>query len=161
MAEEKMLTIIVELILSLWEKIGCIIILYFVCLSFSYFSGFLVSIKDKHWKPRRALSGIWKSIGSLLAVMIGGILDLLIEFMNIYFDPVNINIGDIPVFCCLVLVWCITSELGSISKNARKLGYTMPKFLESGIVRFRDTIANPENETKRQNKESQNDGKNR
>lgn len=155
-----MLVNVFKIILSLWERLGCIIILYFGCLASNYLSGVLVAIKAKRWRPGKNLEGIWKIVGSLFAVMVGGTLDLLIEFMNVHFDPVNISIGNIPMFCCLVLVWCIAFELGSIIKNARKLGHAMPRFLEYGIEKLRKTIEEPPKGAVKDNTESHKYAKN-
>lgn len=131
---------LMDVISCFWEKTFYMLILYFVCLSFNYISEVLVVLKNKQWKSYNVSAGAWRIIGSMCAVAVGGILDLLIEFMNIHLDSINIHIGNIPVFCCLALGWCILSELRGISKNARNLGYAVPRFLEVSILRLKEEI---------------------
>lgn len=150
-----------EIAASLWERLGCIIILYCWCLAVSFLSGILVEVKGKCWKASKTMAGLWKIGGSLCTVMVGGTLDLLIDFLNIHVSFININIGNMPLFCSLVLAWCIASELRSILKNARKMGYVMPKFLEHGIAKLKETLEESQGEIEMKEPEKHNTDKNR
>lgn len=132
--------ILVNAIVSFWDTLRYLIVLFCISLILNYLSGVIVAVKGKRRLSRSSFTGGWRVVGSMLAIVVGGLLDLLIEFLNIYFDSVNFKIDNIPLFCCLALVWSIASELASIAKNARKLGHVMPKFLESVIARLKETI---------------------
>lgn len=138
--EKEILINLMDVVSSFWGIIYYIILLYLVCLSINYTAGVLVAIKKKQWKTYDVFAGVWRIVGSVCAIMVGISLDLLIEFLNVYFHSINIQIGNIPVFCCLVLAWCIVSELAGIIKSARELGYSAPSFLESAVRRLGEEI---------------------
>lgn len=140
MAEKQILEHLLEFIVSIWDRIGWLFIIYFGTFMIEYVSGTLVLVKSKRWKAKKTMPFIWRITGSLFAIAIGGVLDLLIDFLNIRVDLIDIRFGNIPMFCGLILIWCIANELGNISKNAKKLGYVVPRFLESGVDKFKENI---------------------
>lgn len=140
MPDENLLLGLVGVVSAFWGKLFYILILYVACMLFSYVSGVLVTLKSKCWKSYNFITGVWRIVGSVCAVVAGGTIDLLIEFMNFHFDSVNLHIGEVPVFCCLVIGWCILTESRRIIKNAEKLGYGVPRFLGTSILKLRDEI---------------------
>jgi toxin secretion/phage lysis holin len=122
-----------SLVFSLMGKINLLVIFFFVCIVLDYVSGTLAAIKKKQWSASKAATGIWKKVGSIFAVIVGIILDLLLQTIEMQFPDLDLPLSGHPIFCCLVLIWYIATELGSITENAGKMGAPVPKFLLANL----------------------------
>ncbi len=143
MLEKMSISGIGALLFSLLGKVDWLILFYGICMFLDYVSGTLSAIKSKSWSASRAAQGIWKKIGSIFAVICGAILDLLLFIVDAKFPNIELPINCKAIFCCVVLIWYIVTELGSIAENAGRMGAPIPKFLKTHLDSLKNSIDSP------------------
>lgn len=98
----------------------------------------LTACRSGSWNSAAARDGIWHKLGSILAVLVAGLMDLVLGVI-VNCIPQIILPFEYGVFLCpVVLVWYIVTELGSMVENAERMGAPVPEFLRKAIGVFED-----------------------
>lgn len=124
---------------ALWGWFGWVVVGWIALLGLDWITGSAAAIKSGTWSSKAARDGAWHKLGSIIAVLVSGLLDLLFGLMldNIPFKlPFNYTV----LLCPLVIFWYILTEAGSIVENAGTLGAPIPSWLRKAISAFRDKL---------------------
>ena len=125
---------------ALWGWFGWLILLWFVCLVLDYLTGSAAALRNGLWSSRAARDGIWHKLGSVVAVLTAGILDLTIGMILQNLPGVSLPFDYEVFFCPLVVIWYILTECGSIVENAAALGAEIPRWLARALAALRDRV---------------------
>jgi len=143
-SEKGLLTILISLIVIYGNWFQALVVVYFICCSLDFISGTASAIKTKSWSANSAWNGVWKKSGSMFAILVAAITDMLLHMLA---NGLQVGI-DIPefdlLFCPLVISWYIVTELGSVIENAHTLGAPIPKFLYHAIEKLNASIDDEE-----------------
>lgn len=126
------------LLTALWGWFGWLVVAWVACMAIDWITGSAAAVKGGEWSSKVARDGCWHKLGSIVAVLVSGILDLV---MGLLLD----NVPSLPIhytvfLCPLMLVWYIVTETGSIVENAGKLGANIPPWLRKAIAALKDTV---------------------
>ena len=130
---------VLALLTAFWGWFGWLVVAWIACMILDYFTGSGAAWKNGEWSSKVARDGLWHKLGSIVAVITAGILDLVVGL-------ILGNIGtDLPftytvLLCPLVIVWYILTEAGSITENAGKLGAPIAPWLRKAIAALKDTV---------------------
>lgn len=129
------------LLTALWGWFGWLVVAWIACMMVDYITGTLAAKRMGEWSSKVARDGLWHKAACVLAVLTGGILDLVVGLL------VN-NMADVLPFgytvllCPLMVVWYIITEAGSILENVGRMGGPVPKWAHKAIAALRDTVDN-------------------
>ena len=89
---------------------------------------------------RGVVHGIWHKLGSVAAVIVAGILDVVIGHLLGNVPGVELPFTYTVLLCPLVVVWYILTEAGSIIENAGALGAPIPAWLTKMIAALGSSV---------------------
>lgn len=127
------------LLTALWGWFGWLVVAWVACMGVDYITGTLAAKRKGEWSSKVARDGLWHKAACVLAVLTGGILDLVVGLL------VN-NMADLlPIrytvlLCPLMIVWYIITEAGSIMENVGRMGGPVPQWAKKAIAALRDTV---------------------
>lgn len=129
---------ILGLLTALWGWFGWLVVAWVACMAIDWITGSAAAYKAGEWSSKVARDGCWHKLGSIVAVGVAGILDLVVGLLleNVPGLPIHYTV----LLCPLVLVWYIVTETGSIIENAGKLGAPIPAWLRKAIAALKDTV---------------------
>lgn len=107
-----------------------------------YISGSRVAIKKEEWSSEKAKQGIWHKFMMVLVVLGTGILDLVLGTVLANIPAIPLPFNYTVLFCPLVVVWYILTELGSLLENAVAAGVPMPDFLLKVVKGLKVAVTN-------------------
>ncbi|MBM6664332.1 phage holin family protein, partial [Flavonifractor plautii] len=84
--------------------------------------------------------GIWHKLGSVAAVIVAGILDVVIGHLLGNVPGVELPFTYTVLLSPLVVVWYILTEAGSIIENAGALGAPIPAWLSKMIAALEQKV---------------------
>ena len=125
---------VVAMLTTLWGWFGWLVILWFACMALDYGTGSAVALRTGNWSSKAARDGIWHKLGSVVAVLVAGILDLTIGTILANIPAVTLPFDYSVFFCPLVVIWYILTECGSITENAASLGAPLPSWLAKALA---------------------------
>lgn len=125
---------------ALWGWFGWMVIAWMFCMGLDYATGTAVAIKDGEWASSRARDGLWHKFGSIVAVAVSGLLDIVIGHLCHHALPTGVTFNYAAILCPLVVVWYIITETGSILENAGKLGAQYPAWLTNAIAALKKQV---------------------
>lgn len=103
------------------------VILMVLCTVIDYATGLMaVSQRDEKLSSYRSIKGIMKKVCMWLLVVVGAIVDELIEYAS---ATAGITLPVTFLVACVVAIWIICSELISILENMIDIGVVLPPFL--------------------------------
>ena len=108
---------------------GWLCVVFVLAMLVDYFTGSAVAMKEKNWSSGVAFNGIWRKVGSILAVLVAGGADFMLWQITSNIPGITLPFAVPLLFCPLVLTWYILTEFGSIMENIGKLGAPLPAFL--------------------------------
>lgn len=115
---------------------GWLTVLFVICMAADYLSGSAAALRHGEWSSAAARAGLWHKSGEIIAVAVAAGADFLIGLMTEmteYVAVIQLPFEYTVLFCPLVLVWYILTELGSIIENAGRLTDNIPPFLKKAI----------------------------
>lgn len=133
------LTAILTALTALWGWFGWLVVAWIALMAIDYATGSAVAWKNGEWDSNVSLEGRWHKVGSFVAVLTAGILDMVLRHL-IGNAPITLPFEYNALLCPLVLVWYILTEAGSIVENAGALGAPIPSWLTKAIKVFRDKV---------------------
>lgn len=127
---------------SLLGWFGWLVVIFVACLVGDWTTGTMVACKNGEWSSKKSREGIWHKFGSIVAVLVTVILDIVIGMAINNIPSITLPFKYTVLLCPIVLVWYIVGELGSIIENAGKMGAPVPSFLRKVIAVFKTTVDN-------------------
>ena len=116
---------------------GWLVILYALTMAIDYVTGTIVAFKEKCWSSHVARQGLWKKVGSLLAVLVAVLTDMLLS-IAVNYAGIVLPFTYKSLLSPLVLVWYTLTELGSIVENAGRMGAPVPQILKHTLSVLRE-----------------------
>lgn len=130
----------VAVLTALWGWFGWLLVGWFGLLLLDYITGSAVALKNGDWRSQAARDGIWHKLGSLVAVLVAGILDILVGQVLTNLSGVTLPFHYTVLLCPLVVAWYILTEAGSIVENAGKLGAPVPAWLKQAVAALKEQV---------------------
>ncbi|ACL77237.1 phage holin family protein [Ruminiclostridium cellulolyticum] len=119
---------------------GWLVVIFVGSLLSDWITGTLVACKNGQWSSKASREGIWHKFGSIIAVLVAAVVDIVIGMVINNIPSVTLPFTYTVLLCPIVLVWYIVGELGSIIENAGLMGAPVPSFLQKMIVAFKNTV---------------------
>lgn len=117
---------------------GWLVILFILCMTIDYLTGTASAMRKGEWSSAIARDGLWHKCGTLIAVVVSGLADLVVGLVVNNLPAVALPFDYSVLICPIVVVWYILTELGSIVENAGALGAPIPDFLKKAISVFKN-----------------------
>lgn len=119
---------------------GWLVILFFLCMVIDYLTGSAAAMRKGDWSSSVARAGLWHKCGSLIAVIVSGLADIVVWLVVNNIPAITLPWDYTVLICPIVVVWYILTEFGSIIENAGELGAPIPGFLKNMILVFKNVI---------------------
>ena len=119
---------------ALWGWFGWVVVAWIGFMLIDYATGSAAALRAGTWSSKTARDGIWHKLGSVAAVIVAGILDVVIGHLLDNVPGVELPFTYTVLLCPLVVVWYILTEAGSIIENAGALGAPFPAWLKKMIA---------------------------
>lgn len=124
---------------------GWLVVIFIATMVIDYFTGSAAAGKNGEWSSKRAREGLWHKCGSLIAVIVAGLADIVLGLIVNNIPAIVLPWEYTVLICPVVVVWYIITELGSIIENVGELGAPIPSFLRNMIKALKaaaDTAGN-------------------
>ena len=125
---------------ALWGWFGWLVICWILCMVIDYATGSAAAVLAGKWSSKAARDGIWHKMGAVVVVIVAAILDMVIATTIEHIPAITLPFEYTVFFCPLVVVWCIITELGSITENAGAMGAPVPPWLAKAIELLGDKV---------------------
>ena len=125
---------------ALWGWFGWVVLAWIGLMVIDYITGSAAALRAGKWSSSTARDGIWHKLGSVVAVMVSGILDVVIGHLLANVPGVELPFTYSVLLCPLVVMWYILTEAGSIIENAGALGAPVPAWLTKMIAALESTV---------------------
>lgn len=119
---------------------GWLTVTFVVCMTVDWITGSAAAAKVGEWNSKRGREGLWHKTGSIIAVIVSAILDVVIGTIINNIPSITLPFLYTVLLCPVVMVWYVLTELGSIIENAGKMGAPVPDFLRRAILLFKATV---------------------
>jgi toxin secretion/phage lysis holin len=119
---------------------GWLTVTFVACMTVDWITGSAAAIKAGEWNSKRGREGLWHKTGSIIAVGVAAILDVVIGTVINNIPSITVPFTYTVLLCPIVMVWYILTELRSIIENAGKMGAPVPSFLQKAILLFKGTV---------------------
>lgn len=118
---------------------GWLVVIFIGTMAIDYLTGSAAAAKNGEWSSKKAREGLWHKCGSLIAVIVAGLADIVMGLVVNNIPAITLPWAYTVLICPVVVVWYIVTEMGSIVENAGELGAPVPGFLKSMIEVFKST----------------------
>ena len=125
---------------ALWGWFGWVVLAWIGLMLIDYITGSAAALRAGKWSSSTARDGIWHKLGSVVAVIVAGILDLVVGRLLANVPGVELPFTYSVLLCPLVVMWYILTEAGSIIENAGELGAPVPAWLTKMIAALESTV---------------------
>ena len=125
---------------ALWGWFGWVVVAWIGFMLIDYATGSCAALRAGEWSSKTARDGIWHKLGSVAAVIVAGILDVVIGHLLGNVPGVELPFTYTVLLSPLVVVWYILTEAGSIIENAGALGAPIPAWLSKMIAALEQKV---------------------
>ena len=125
---------------ALWGWFGWVVVAWIGFMFIDYATGSAAALRAGEWSSKTARDGIWHKLGSVAAVIVAGILDVVIGHLLGNVPGVELPFTYTVLLCPLVVIWYILTEAGSIIENAGALGAPIPAWLTKMIAALESKV---------------------
>ena len=125
---------------ALWGWFGWVVVAWIVFMLIDYATGSAAALRAGEWSSKTARDGIWHKLGSVAAVIVAGILDVVIGHLLGNVPGVELPFTYTVLLCPMVVVWYILTEAGSIIENAGALGAPIPAWLTKMVASLGSSV---------------------
>ena len=125
---------------ALWGWFGLVVVAWIGCMLIDYATGSAAALRAGEWSSKSARDGIWHKLGSVVAVIVAAILDVVIGHLLANLPGVELPFAYTVLLCPLVVIWYILTEAGSIIENAGALGAPVPGWLRKMIAALEQKV---------------------
>ena len=119
---------------ALWGWFGWVVVTWVVFMVIDYVTGSCAALRAGEWSSKSARDGIWHKLGSIVAVIVAALLDVVISRLLANVPGVELPFTYSVLLSPLVVIWYILTEAGSIIENAGALGAPIPAWLTKMIA---------------------------
>ena len=119
---------------ALWGWFGWVVFAWVVSMVIDYLTGSAAALRAGEWSSKSARDGIWHKLGSIVAVIVAALLDVVIRRLLANVPGVELPFTYSVLLSPLVVIWYILTEAGSIIENAGALGAPIPAWLTKMIA---------------------------
>lgn len=109
-------------------------------MAIDYITGSFAALRAGEWSSSTARDGIWHKVGSIVAVVVAAILDMVIGMIIANIPNITLPFTYSVLLGPLVVIWYILTEAGSIIENAGALGAPIPPWLSKMIEALRNNV---------------------
>lgn len=134
------ITAILAAMTALWGWFGWIIVAWIACMAIDYLTGSAAALRAGEWSSSVARDGIWHKVGSIVAVVVAAILDMVISTIISNIPNVTLPFTYSVLLGPLVVIWYILTEAGSIIENVGALGAPIPTWLSKMIETLKSNV---------------------
>ncbi len=134
------ITAILAAMTALWGWFGWIIVAWIACMAIDYLTGSAAALRAGEWSSSVARDGIWHKVGSIVAVVVAAILDMVISTIISNIPNVTLPFTYSVLLGPLVVIWYILTEAGSIIENVGALGAPIPSWLSKMIETLKSNV---------------------
>lgn len=134
------ITAILAAMTALWGWFGWIVVAWIACMAIDYITGSFAALRAGEWSSSTARDGIWHKVGSIVAVVVAAILDMVIGMIIDNIPNITLPFTYSVLLGPLVVIWYILTEAGSIIENAGALGAPIPPWLSKMIEALRNNV---------------------
>ena len=134
------ITAILAAMTALWGWFGWIIVAWIACMAIDYLTGSAAALRAGEWSSSVARDGIWHKVGSIVAVVVAAILDMVISTVISNIPNVTLPFTYSVLLGPLVVIWYILTEAGSIIENVGALGAPIPAWLSKMIETLKSNV---------------------
>ena len=125
---------------ALWGWFGWVVVAWIGCMLIDYATGSAAALRAGEWSSKSARDGIWHKLGSVMAVIVAAILDVVIGHLLGNLPGVELPFAYTVLLCPLVVIWYILTEAGSIIENIGALGAPVPGWLRKMIAALEQKV---------------------
>ena len=134
------LTALCAALTALWGWFGWVVVAWIGFMLIDYATGSAAALRAGEWSSKTARDGIWHKLGSVAAVIVAGILDVVIGHLLGNVPGVELPFTYTVLLSPLVVVWYILTEAGSIIENAGALGAPIPAWLTKMVASLGSSV---------------------
>ena len=127
---------------ALWGWFGWVVFAWVVSMVIDYLTGSAAALRAGEWSSKAARDGIWHKVGSIVAVIVAALLDVVIGHLLANVPGVELPFTYTVLLGPLVVIWYILTEAGSIIENAGALGAPIPAWLTRMIAALESRVDN-------------------
>ena len=109
-------------------------------MAIDYLTGSAAALRAGEWSSSVARDGIWHKVGSIVAVVVAAILDMVISTIISNIPNVTLPFTYSVLLGPLVVIWYILTEAGSIIENIGALGAPIPSWLSKMIETLKSKV---------------------
>lgn len=132
---------------AVWGWLGWLAVAFVVCMIVDYATGTMAASMAGEWSSKAARDGIGHKVGCLIMVFVAGMTDLVVITVLEVHPEIQLPFDYNSLFCTMVMIWYVITELGSIAENAAKMGAPVPKFLRNALAVLNNAIDHEEEST--------------
>lgn len=125
---------------TLWGWFGWVVFAWTVSMIIDYLTGSAAALRAGEWSSKAARDGIWHKVGSIVAVIVAALLDVVIGHLLANVPGVELPFTYTVLLSPLVVIWYILTEAGSIIENAGALGAPIPVWLTKMIAALESKV---------------------
>ena len=125
---------------ALWGWFGWVVVAWIGFMLIDYATGSAAALRAGEWSSKTARDGIWHKLGSVAAVIVAGILDVVIGHLLGNVPGVELPFTYTVLLSPLVVVWYILTEAGSIIEHAGALGAPIPAWLTKMVASLGSSV---------------------
>lgn len=137
---EKSKILTIAILSTFMDALGILavpVLLLVGCNVIDYATGLAASgYRNEKISSYKSIHGIYKKVCMWLLVVVGAMIDKLIQYSATYVSP---NLKVPFVVATVVAVWLVINEIISILENMKDTGVKLPPFLLPLVNRLRDT----------------------
>ena len=126
---------------ALWGWFGWVVFAWVCFMAIDYLTGSAAALRAGQWSSKMAREGIWHKVGSVVAVIVAAVLDMVIGRLLANLPGVELPFTYSVLFCPLVVIWYFLTETGSIIENIGALGAPIPPWLAKAVAALQDAAA--------------------
>lgn len=125
---------------ALWGWFGWVVFIWIAFMALDYITGSCAALRAGEWSSKAARDGIWHKVGSIVAVIVAALLDVVIGHLLSNAPGVELPFTYSVLLSPLVVIWYILTESGSIIENAGALGAPIPAWLTKMIATLESKV---------------------
>lgn len=118
---------------SVFGWFGWLVLIFIGAMAIDHITGSAAAGSKGEWSSKKAREGLWHKCGSLIAVMVASLADIVLGLIVNNIPAIVLPWEYTVLICPIVVVWYILTELGSIIENVGELGAPIPPFLRNMI----------------------------
>ena len=102
---------------ALWGWFGWVVLAWIGLMLIDYITGSAAALRAGKWSSSTARDGIWHKLGSVVAVIVSAILDVVIGHLLANVPGVELPFTYSVLLCPLVVMWYILTEVDEAGES--------------------------------------------